>query len=156
MTYKKQKSYLKWIIGFGVIALTILSVTMLNFGDSMVYFYTPKEVVTKKNEMLNKPLMIGAMVKQGTVSWVPEDLQLDFTLTDFKGHEIPVKHKGVKPDMFKENTGVVVEGRFNPDGTIFSAKKLIVKHSEEYKIPEKGNSIDKELLEKSIFKNQGN
>lgn len=149
----KKPSYMKWVIGLGIIGMAVLIITQLNFGDGMVYFYTPKEVLAKKAEVQGKPVMVGAMVKAGTVRWQPEHLKLDFILTDFKGHEITVNHVGVKPDLFKENQGVVVEGSFAVDGTL-KAKKLIVKHSEEYKVPHKGDSIDKKLLQESIFKNQ--
>lgn len=149
----KKPSMMKWLIVGGIAAMVVLIVTQLNFGDGMVYFYTPKEVLAKKAEVADKPVMVGAMVKAGTVNWQPEELKLDFVLTDFKGHEINVKHTGVKPDLFKENQGVVVEGKFASDGTL-RAHKLIVKHSEEYKVPHEGESVDKELLQKSIFKNQ--
>lgn len=150
----KKPSYMKWVVGLGIIAIAALIVTQLQFGDAMVYFYTPKEVLAKKAEVQGKPVMVGAMVKAGTVDWQPEHLKLGFILTDFKGNEIPVRHTGVKPDLFKENQGVVVEGKFSDDGVTLHATKLIVKHSEEYKVPHKGESVDKELLQESIFKNQ--
>ena len=37
-----QQSYLKWIIGVAVILVAGAAVSMLNFGDNIVYFYTPK------------------------------------------------------------------------------------------------------------------
>lgn len=150
---QKKPSVMKWVILAGIVGMVALIITQLNFGDGMVYFYTPKEVLAKKAEIKGKPVMVGAMVKAGSVTWQPEHLKLDFTLTDFKGHEIAVNHVGVKPDLFKENQGVVVEGSFAPDGSL-KAKKLIVKHSEEYKAPHSGESIDKKLLQESIFKNQ--
>lgn len=149
----KKPSLMKWLIVGGIAAMVALVITQLQFGDGMVYFYTPKEVLAKRAEVAGKPVMVGAMVKAGTVNWQPEHLRLDFVLTDFKGHEINVEHTGVKPDLFKENQGVVVEGAFAANGTL-KAKKLIVKHSEEYKVPHDGESVDKELLQKSIFKNQ--
>ena len=58
--------------------------------------------------------------------------------------------------MFKENQGVVVEGKLdNVNASSMTSKKLMVKHSEEYKIPDKHQmSKEKELLEKSIFKDE--
>jgi cytochrome c-type biogenesis protein CcmE len=55
--------------------------------------------------------------------------------------------------MFKENSGVVVEGRIDAAGKKMVSQRLMVKHSEEYKKPDAHHSVDKELLEKSIFKN---
>ena len=45
---------------------------------------------------------------------------------------IPVIYEGVKPDMFREGQGVVVEGRML--NGVFEAQQLLVKHSEEYKV----------------------
>ena len=53
---------------------------------------------------------------------------------------------------FKEGQGVVVEGRLKGTGEIQS-RTLMVKHSEEYKKPDSKHSMDKQLLEESIFKN---
>ena len=62
---------------------------------------------------------------------------------------------GTPPDMFKEGQGVVVEGRISTDGQSLAARNLMVKHSEEYKKPgAEHSSMDKELLEKSLFKGQ--
>ena len=145
---------LKWIIGIGIIAVAGWAVSMLNFGDSLVYFYTPAEARQKAPDLGRNTIKIGAMVKTGTVQWNPRDLDLAFVITDFKGNEIDVQHKGIKPDLFREGQGVVVEGRLSADGKNFTADRLMVKHSEEYKAPDDSHSIDKELLEKSIFKYQ--
>ena len=41
-------------------------------------------------------------------------------------------YSGVKPDLFREGQGVVVEGRMR--GKRFEAIQLLVKHSEEYTV----------------------
>lgn len=142
---------LKWMIGGGVIAIAIAIGAGLNFEDSMVYFYVPAEVSAQAAELQGKTIKVGAMVKKGTVHWDPKELKLDFMITDYEGHEFNVTHIGVKPDMFKEGQGVVVEGRLKGHDTIMS-RTLMVKHSEEYKKPGAEHSMDKQLLEKSIFK----
>jgi cytochrome c-type biogenesis protein CcmE len=118
-----------------------------------VYFYTPQEAFAKAADINDKTIKVGGMVKAGTVVWKPEDLALDFVMTDMQGVDIEVSHKGTPPDMFKENAGVVVEGRIEADGKKMVSQRLMVKHSEEYKTPDSHHSVDKELLEKSIFKN---
>lgn len=150
----QKKLPIKWIVAVGVIALAAAVISQLNFGDSLVYFYTPKEATAKAAELNGKTIKVGGMVKPGTVDWRPQDVALDFTLTDLQGVDINVSHKGVKPDMFKEGQGVVVEGKINAEGNRMLAYKLMVKHSEEYKAPHDAQSMNKELLEKSLFKNQ--
>ncbi|MGE0174513.1 MAG: cytochrome c maturation protein CcmE [Oligoflexales bacterium] len=150
----KNKQPLKWLLVVGVIAVAGLAISKLNFGDNLVYFYTPQEAVAKAAELSAKKIRVGAMVKPGTVQWDPQSLQLAFTATDLKGSEIAVSHRGIKPDLFKEGQGVVMEGRIEASGTKFTSTNLMVKHSEEYKKPDDHGSMDKALLEESLFKGQ--
>lgn len=145
---------LKWIVGGAVLVVAGLAISNLQFGDNVVYFYTPQEATAKAAEINTKTIKVGGMVKAGSVSWKPEDLALNFTMTDMQGTDIVVAHKGTPPDMFKENSGVVVEGRIQADGKSMVSQRLMVKHSEEYKKPDAQHSVDKALLEKSMFKDQ--
>ena len=108
------------------------------------------------SEIQFNTIKVGGMVKTGSVDWDPENLKLSFILSNLKGIDIRVNHSGTPPDMFKENQGVVVEGKLdNAEASSMTSKKLMVKHSEEYKIPEAHQkSQEKELLEKSIFKDE--
>lgn len=147
-----SKLPMKWLIGGAVILVAGLAISSLKLGDNVVYFYTPDEAQAKAAELENKTIKLGGMVKAGSVDWKPETLDLNFVVWDMKGHEIKVAHKGVPPDMFKEQSGVVVEGRLNATGDTIVSQRLMVKHSEEYKKPDAQHSVDKALLEKSIFK----
>jgi cytochrome c-type biogenesis protein CcmE len=94
------------------------------------------------------------MVVPGSVDWKAENLSLHFTLSDLKGAEIRIAHTGTPPDMFKENQGVVVEGSIAKDGKTMTSKHLLVKHSEEYKSSGDHSTMEKTLLEQSMFKGQ--
>ena len=47
---------------------------------------------------------------------------------------VPVRFTGIAPDLFREGSGVVAEGRFLPDGS-FAADNLLAKHDERYMPP---------------------
>lgn len=149
-----RQGYLKWIIGVLIIGVAIIAISALNFGENIVYFYTPKEAVADAMTLSAKTIKVGGMVKAGTVDWQAKDIKLGFTLSDLKGVDIRVDHNGTPPDMFKENQGVVVEGRLSPDGSRIVAQRLMVKHSEEYKKPDDHSTMNQALLEESIFKNE--
>jgi cytochrome c-type biogenesis protein CcmE len=150
-----SKSKTRWIVGAAVIAVAIVGISFLNLGDNLIYFYTPSEALAKASDLKEQTIKVGGMVLPGSVKWQPENLSLDFVMTDLKGHNIGVHHNGTPPDMFKEGQGVVVEGRFATDGQSLMSRNLMVKHSEEYKKPGTDHSsMDKELLEKSLFKGQ--
>ena len=153
MTNKHPKSINKWFIGGLIIASTIIGMSILTLDNYSVYFYTPDEAYAKAHELNGKNIKIGGLVKEGSVTWTPETLSLSFQLTDFSKHDIHVRHHGTPPDMFKEGQGVVVEGKLEKSGEHFTAKTLMVKHSEEYKAPEDPkHSMDKQLIERSMLK----
>jgi len=94
------------------------------------------------------------MVVANTVKWDASSLDLNFVLSDMKGNDINVHHKGQPPDMFKEGSGVVVEGRLGADGKSFESTKLLVKHSEEYKKPGDHALLDPDAIKSEILKNE--
>ena len=113
-----------------------------------VFFYTPAEVLASPAEFEDKTIRIGALVQQGSVDWNAQAIQLSFKITEDGGKSIPVYYAGVKPDLFREGQGVVVEGKMK--GPRFEASQLLVKHSEEYTV-ETEHKKSKEEYYKSIL-----
>lgn len=85
-------------------------------------------------------------MEKGSVRNDSEDLRLYFTISD-SIQSYPVSHYGTPPDLFKEGTGVVVEGKF-VEG-VFISDNLLIKHSEVYEAPKDGK-IDLEVLKESL------
>ena len=147
----------KWVIGLAVIAAAVLVISLINLGGNLVYFYTPSEAFAAGEDLRDKNVKIGGMVVAGSVDEGTEDEAdagkhvLRFTITDFKGHEIRVLHAGVTPDLFKEGQGVVAEGYFDVARREMKTHTLMVKHSEEYRVPHDNQIENKELLIKSIL-----
>lgn len=149
---KQKNRTIKWIVGACIIAGVVVGMSFLSLNENLVYFYTTGEAYAQAETLATKNIKVGGMVKPGSVQWEPEKLALNFVITDLKDHEITVSHRGTPPDMFKENQGVVVEGKIDPTGKLMTSKHLMVKHSEEYKKPGDHSTMDKALLERSIFK----
>ena len=152
ITWLQKRIATKWVIGGGIVLAAIIVMSLLSINANSVYFFTPDEAVAQASDLQEKKIKVGGMVQPGSRDWTPKDLDLKFTLTDFKGHDIKVAYKGTPPDMFKEGSGVVVEGHIAQDGKSFVAQTLLVKHSEEYKKPDEGHSYDKELIKESMLK----
>ncbi len=151
MERQKQKQR-RWIIGLVVIVGCIVAMSWLQLSANLVYFYTPEEAFAKGVSLEDKLIRVGGMVQPGSVVKNGEEVTLDFTLTDFNNHDFLVHYKGTPPDLFKENQGVVVEGRLDHKEKKIIAQKLMVKHSEEYRKPDDPAHMDKELLQQSLFK----
>ncbi|MDP6656255.1 MAG: cytochrome c maturation protein CcmE [SAR324 cluster bacterium] len=142
-----MKQRTKFVIG-GIVILAALSILSIRGLQEMtVFFYTPQEVLASPDKFEDKTIRIGALVQKGSVEWNAKAIQLSFNITEEGNEFIPVFYNGVKPDLFREGQGVVVEGIMK--GQRFEANQLLVKHSEDYTI-ETEHKKNKEDYYKSI------
>ena len=112
--------------GASVLALSALK-------DQAAFFYAPGDV--KKDGLpLGKPVRLGGMVEGGSIQRLADGVTMRFVVTDGLA-TVPVAFRGIAPDLFREKSGVVAEGSFNPDGS-FTATNLLAKHDEKYMPPE--------------------
>jgi cytochrome c-type biogenesis protein CcmE len=100
------------------------------FGQNLVYFFTPSEVIALSPDYYGKKVRVGGMVVKNSVKVVPNSLEMTFELTDGAA-TIPVSFTGVPPDLFKEGQGAVVEGYWD-DHRRFHSSMIMAKHSEDY------------------------
>lgn len=133
-------------IGVAVLAVAGLMIYRA-LSESLVYFILPSEYAEASGSYDGRRLRLGGIVEPGSVAFDESDLRLTFHVTDSIA-TYPVRHRGAPPELFKENTGVVVEGRFE-EGT-FHSDELLVKHSEVYEAPEHGEAIDVEELKDTL------
>ena len=114
--------------------------------DQAAFFYAPGDVAGKAPP-LDRAVRLGGMVEKGSLVRRPDGVSVAFVVTDGKAR-VPVTFRGVTPDLFKEDSGVVAEGRFNADGS-FTADNLLAKHDERYMPPQVAGAMHKtETLEK--------
>ena len=116
-----------YLLGFFLIATISIVYFVLKALDKNIDLYlTPTDVIESNYEM-NNQFKLGGMVKEGSVK--KTDLEVEFIVTDFN-EEILIIYKGILPNLFKENSGVVASGSL--DGNIFKAKEILAKHDENY------------------------
>ncbi|OGB93112.1 MAG: hypothetical protein A3H39_16110 [candidate division NC10 bacterium RIFCSPLOWO2_02_FULL_66_22] len=135
---KRRK--LKYLLAGGIVVAALAGMIYSGVQESMVYFYTPTELVQKKDSVQGKSLRVGGMVVDGSIRWDPQNLLLTFQLTDGQG-TVFVRHKGTAPDLFKEGAGAVVEGAWTSEG-YFRSSNIMAKHSEEYKPPAQPETLE--------------
>jgi cytochrome c-type biogenesis protein CcmE len=109
--------------------------------DTIVFFYTPSEVIEKKIPTGTR-LRLGGLVEVGSMTKTT-GITTSFIVTDKIG-TLKVSYTGQLPDLFREGQGVVAEGAVGPDG-VFVADTVLAKHDEKYmprevadKLKEKG------------------
>lgn len=133
MKPKTQRLTLLILAGVAVLAAVLLA--MWGLRDRAAYFYTPADVAAGKAQP-GRAMRLGGMVEQGSVRKDADGVTVRFVVTD--GHaQTPVEFRGIVPDLFREGSGVVAEGRM--EGRTFVAETILAKHDERYMPPELGN-----------------
>tara|TARA_B100001113_G_scaffold352284_1_gene353284 strand:+ start:1899 stop:2309 length:411 start_codon:yes stop_codon:yes gene_type:complete len=117
-----------YLIFFFVLSLGAITFFVLKaLEDNIDLYLTPTEVKESKIQDLEN-FKLGGMVKVDSVQML-EDLNVSFIVTDFE-NEITVFYKGVLPNLFKENSGVVASGFLSKNE--FIAFEILAKHDENY------------------------
>ncbi len=110
------------------------------FNDNLVFFYSPMQVANHEAPQ-GRAFRMGGMVAEGSVKRLEDGVTVRFEITDTAA-SIPTEYKGILPDLFKENTGVVAQGQLNDKG-VFVANEVLAKHDENYMPPEVQAAMDK-------------
>ena len=133
-----------------VIILSLIFLTaaifliLVNSKKNLVFFYTPSELI-ESNSKLNDIVRIGGFVKKGSIRNSGEN-EYNFIITDNK-ESLFVNYTGLLPDLFREDQGVVIEGKLL-NKELIVASTVFAKHDENY-IPA---SIKKQLQDSEYWK----
>ncbi|APZ97279.1 cytochrome c biogenesis protein CcmE [Sphingopyxis sp. QXT-31] len=133
MKAKHQRLILALVAVVGIAGAGVLGASALR--DEAAYFRTPAEVKVGKAQV-GEPMRLGGMVAAGSIVRQPDGLTIRFVATDGKA-SVPVEFKGIVPDLFAEESGMVADGRMRADGT-FVADRILAKHDERYMPPQMG------------------
>jgi cytochrome c-type biogenesis protein CcmE len=93
------------------------------------YYYVPSELLAAKPTP-DQPGRLGGMVEVGSLKTAADGVTIDFIVGDGRAR-VPVRYKGIVPDLFVEGSGVTADGHLGADG-IFHADTLLAKHDENY------------------------
>jgi cytochrome c-type biogenesis protein CcmE len=142
---KHQRLVLIAIAAVAVMAAVVLA--MWGLSNRAAYFYTPSEIAAGKASP-GQSVRIGGMVEKGSIEHLADGVTIRFRLADEKA-AVPVLFKGIVPDLFREGSGAVAEGRMASDGT-FLADNILAKHDERYMPPELGNQAAEHKAAKTV------
>lgn len=132
---KPKNQRLVLIIAAVVAVMIAVLLAMWGLKDRAAYFYTPADIAAGKAAE-GQAMRIGGMVERGSVQRQADGVTIRFVLTDGKA-ETPVIFRGIVPDLFREGSGAVAEGRLQQGA--FYADTILAKHDERYMPPELGN-----------------
>ena len=106
-----------------------ISLILYSLNSNLDYFFTPTEL-KDRNIPADKRIKVGGMVLSGSVERISSSIS--FVITDYE-NSINVEYEGIVPDLFKEESGVVVLG--NLRNKILYAEEVLAKHDENYMPP---------------------
>jgi len=136
VTRKRRRLYavLALVAGVGIAAALVLTA----FSDNLVFFHSPTEVV-QKHLPAGKRFRIGGLVEAGSLK--RDGLNAEFVVTDLT-ERVTIRYTGMLPDLFRENQGIVADGRLNEQRQ-FIASEVLAKHDENYMPPEVAAALKK-------------
>ena len=107
MKPKNQRLALVAAALVALIAAVLLA--MLGLRNQASFFYTPADIAAgKANE--GQALRLGGMVQKNSIQRASDGVTIRFILTDGQA-ATPVTYRGIVPDLFREGSGAVAEGR---------------------------------------------
>jgi cytochrome c-type biogenesis protein CcmE len=143
---KHQRLLLAGLAIAAVLAAVLLA--MWGLKDRAAYFFTPVEIAIGKAEQ-GRAIRLGGMVEKGSLRQASDGVTVTFIVTDGEAR-VPVRFRGITPDLFREGSGVVAEGRMA--GRTFVADNILAKHDERYMPPQIGNQAAEHAVEKTVEK----
>jgi cytochrome c-type biogenesis protein CcmE len=135
MVRPKQQRLVLVILALAAVLGAVL-LAMWGLRDRAAYFYTPADIVAGKAAS-GKAIRLGGMVEIGSVGREADGVTTRFVVEGGQA-KVPVAYRGILPDLFREGSGVVAEGKLAANRT-FVAENILAKHDERYMPPELGN-----------------
>ena len=131
----KAKNQRLTLIVFAVVAaLAAVLLAIWGLRDQAAFFRSPGDIAASAPPA-GQAFRLGGMVEKGSLRRAPDGVTIAFTVGDETASKVRVRYRGIVPDLFKEGSGVVAEGRLDGSG-LFVADEILAKHDENYKPPE--------------------
>ena len=126
----------KVLFGGIIVAMVIGTLIATQLPGALTYYVTVEELVAQGGATHGKHIRVSGLVRASSVHRDAAN-NLSFVLYyGAQGASVPVRYKGIVPDMFHEEGEVVVEGTWREDG-VFYANNLLAQHPPDFKIPER-------------------
>jgi cytochrome c-type biogenesis protein CcmE len=122
-----------------VLALA-LGLVLYAMRDAIVFFRAPGEIAAKAVQPGTR-FRLGGLVKEGSIHRGQGQI-ITFEVMDAQA-SVPVRYRGLLPDLFREGQGVVAEGVLDASGA-FRADTVLAKHDETYMPREVADALKKQ------------
>jgi cytochrome c-type biogenesis protein CcmE len=134
-----MKARSKFLIGSGIIVVTLLALAYVGFTQSKTYYHTITELSTLQGSALHQRMRVSGNVQGGSIDHLTG--RVDFILIE-QGKTLPVSYVGHDPlpDTFKDGAQALVEGKMMPDNR-FVAEQVQAKCASKYEATPDGAPV---------------
>jgi len=135
------------VVAIAAVAL-VMATALVGYGmrDGINFFRSPSQVMAEPPSEA-EVFRIGGLVEEGSLRRGESEVIL-FNVTD-GGAVVPVTYRGVLPDLFEENQGMVGTGSYR--NGVFEATEILAKHDENYMPKEVADA----LKEQGVYQGTG-
>ncbi len=143
MTRKRRRLLLVLACGAGLGSAVALTLSALS--ADVTFFLLPAAVMAK-DPPPSQIFRLGGLVQRGSVVKTEAGGRplIRFAITDGKA-AVPVRFRGVLPDLFREGQGIIALGHLAPGG-VFVASEVLAKHDANYMPPAVEAALKKDGL----------
>lgn len=116
----------------------VIALTVIGLNSNLTYYLYPTEAHDQRADFPDgERFRLAGIVVSGTISGTAPEIE--FEVTD-GGAVVSVFLTGTPPPLFSDEVPVLLEGSWAGDK--FMADDAIIRHSENYEVPEEGNYPD--------------
>jgi cytochrome c-type biogenesis protein CcmE len=125
-----MKAQSKFLVGSGIIVITLAFLAYVGFTQSKTYYHTISELSALSATSQHERMRVSGNVRAGSINHLSG--RIDFVLEE-EGKMLPVSYVGRDPlpDTFKDGAQALVEGKLSPDGS-FQAEAIQAKCASKY------------------------
>ena len=129
-----DRSRLRLGIVIAVVCGALAFLVIQGLGNATTFYRNADEAVAKRDELGTKRFRLQGVVVPGSIRDVGADVAFR---VEFHCVNVPVRHRGTRPPLFKGGVPVVLEGAFVA-GTerTFDSDRILIRHTEEYRTKE--------------------
>ncbi len=129
---KKHQRLTLLLLAIGAVLGAVL-LAMWGLRSNASFFYAPEDIAKQGRPPVDRAVRVGGMVRR--IERLPDGVSIRFVIGDTSASTIRARYTGITPELFREGSGVIADGRFQADGT-FLASEILAKHDENYMPPQ--------------------
>ena len=124
----------RFFFGGIIIAVAAIVLIIISLNSSVSYYLTVGELSEQASGLEDTRVRVSGKVAAGSIVWDARDLELRFSVNG-EGGSLPVVYQGVRPEGFKDDVNVLLDGHLDAGGT-FRAGEILMKCPSKYEIEE--------------------